>query len=144
MNPKPLGFRLPLVWIAVTLALLLLAGCASEPARQLGLSRLATGEAEKTLLAGIAHYEDGNYGPAARDLRRALDLGLKFTSDAVQAHKHLAFIHCVSGRPTSCRNAFDAALKLNPRFELSKAEAGHPMWGPVFVEAKRASVAAQR
>lgn len=138
MNPTPHSFRPRLACLILALTLLL-AGCASEPARQIGLSRLAIGEAEKTLLAGIAHYEDGNYGPALRDLHRALDLGLKFTSDAVQAHKHLAFIHCVSGRPVSCRRAFDAALKLAPGFELSKAEAGHPMWGPVFAEAKRAS-----
>lgn len=141
-RPYPIGSSLARLFVA--LALVLLTACASGPARQIGLSRLAVGEAEKILLAGIAHYEDGNYGRAIRDLLHALDLGLRFTSDTVQAHKHLAFIHCVSGRPGPCRSAFDAALQLDPGFELTKAEAGHPMWGPVFAEARRASEAARK
>ncbi len=144
MTHKPFPFRHSFVWIAFALVAALLGGCASEPARQLGLSKLAVGEAEKSLVAGIDHYEKGRYGPAMRDLLHALDQGLRFTSDAVQAHKHLAFIHCISGRPGACRASFDEALKLDPRFELSRAEIGHPMWGPVFDEAKRASEAAHR
>ena len=40
-----------------------------------------------------------------------------------------------SVRPT---DAEGCGLALAPGFELAKAEAGHPMWGPVFIEEKAA------
>lgn len=126
--------------ILLSLAIVLLsASCASDSARRLGLSGLARGEAEQLLLAGIGHYEDGSYDTAVTELRAALGLGLTFRSDQVQAWKHLAFIHCTSGRARLCRDAFRKALTLDPGFELSRAEEGHPMWGPAFdaVKAER-------
>ena len=29
-------------------------------------------------------------------------------------------------------DAISRALELDPKFELSAAEAGHPIWGPIF------------
>lgn len=117
---------------------LLSASCSSDPARRLGLSRLAGGEAEQLLLAGIGDYEGGNYDTAVTELRAALGVGLIFRSDQVRAWKYLAFIHCTSGRTRLCREAFGQALTLDPGFELSRAEQGHPMWGPVFTAVKAA------
>ena len=56
--------------------------------------------------------------------------------DKVSAYKYLAFIHRVSGREKMCYESFRKALALNPNFELTPAEAGHPVWGPVFRSAK--------
>ncbi|MBI2295732.1 MAG: TssQ family T6SS-associated lipoprotein [Betaproteobacteria bacterium] len=71
-------------------------------------------------------------------LQSALDAGLG-KSDQVKAHKHLAFIHCSSGREPRCRDEFRKALAADPGFDLDPAEAGHPTWGPVFrsVKARR-------
>jgi Tfp pilus assembly protein PilF len=122
--------------IIVTLTLLLCAGCASGPMRDIGLDRLAPGKGEQELSAGIRSYEDGNYKLASSQLRSALDAGLTFRSDEVRAYKYLAFIDCAAGREKSCREAFKKALALDPEFELSPAEAGHPLWGPVFRSVK--------
>lgn len=118
-------------------AALLMTACASPAMRDTGLDKLAPRQAEQDLSSGIRAYEDGKYRSAAHLLQRALSGGLLVTSDQVAAYKYLAFIHCAQSRQRSCRNAFRQALKLDPRFELSPAEAGHPMWGPVFKSVKR-------
>jgi Tfp pilus assembly protein PilF len=88
--------------------------------------------AERALLQGLRAYEDANYADAQKELTRALSLGLASAKDRAVAHKHLAFIHCTSQRPVPCEEAFKQARAADPQFELSKAEAGHPMWGPVY------------
>ena len=65
-------------------------------------------------------------------LRNAQQMGLEDKRDQVIAHKYLAFIHCVSGREQQCRDEFKKALTIDPAFELTPAEAGHPVWGPIF------------
>ena len=87
------------------------------------------------LAAGVLSYEDGNYKESMRQLQSALGAGLSDTGK-VRAHKHLAFIHCVSGRQGPCREEFRKALAINPKLELEPAEAGHPLWGPVFAKEK--------
>jgi len=94
--------------------------------------------AEQELAAGIASYEDGAYKLAERQLQTALALGLDTRSKRVSAHKYLAFIQCVAGNEAQCRNEFRKALALDARFALSPAEAGHPIWGPVFRGLKEA------
>ena len=54
----------------------------------------------------------------------------------MNAHKHLAFINCVSGRTSACREEFRKALAIEPGLDLPPAEAGHPTWGPVFRSVK--------
>jgi len=90
---------------------------------------------EQALTAGLTQYEDGQYADAVKSLQAALDAGLEPNSQ-VDAHKHLAFIHCVSGRQAQCRDEFRKALEADPKMELSAAEAGHPTWGPVFRSVK--------
>ena len=118
-------------------AALLMTACASPVMRDTGLDKLAPRQAEQDLSAGIRAYEDGKYRSAARLLQSALSGGLLMTADKVVAYKYLGFIHCAEARQRSCRSAFREALTLDPRFELSAAEAGHPMWGPVFKSVKR-------
>ena len=117
-----------------------LAACSSEPVRrvQSTIPSVFQSKGEAALAAGLRQYEEGRYGEAAKSLQSALDLGLS-AREQVKARKHLAFIHCVSGRERQCRDEFGKALDADPAMELEPAEAGHPIWGPVFrsVKARR-------
>lgn len=95
--------------------------------------------AEQELQKGIKNYEDGEYKIATKELQTALTLGLPAKGDQAKAHKYLAFINCVSGRPNGCRDEFRKAFVSDPNFDLTPAEAGHPMWGPVFRSVKTAA-----
>ena len=108
----------------------LLAGCAVAP--QGGLSEVMQRPAERALLAGLRAYDDGQYADAERELGKALATGLVSAKDRATAHKHLAFVYCTSQRMAACADAFRAARAADPEFTLSRAEAGHPLWGPVY------------
>jgi Tfp pilus assembly protein PilF len=95
--------------------------------------------AEQELEKGIKNYEDGVYKTATKELQAALGLGLPTRGDRAMAHKYLAFINCVSGRSNGCRDEFRKAFAADPNFDLTPAEAGHPMWGPVFRSVKTAA-----
>ena len=111
----------------------LLSACVSQPLREL----LQLSKGAGALSSGLREYEDGDYAEAARNLQGAIDLGLT-DGERANAHKHLAFIHCASGRDRACREEFRKALSINPVLELAAAEAGHPAWGPVFSSLKAA------
>ena len=117
---------------ALLCAALLVTGCAAPIVRDTGLDRLALRKAEKDLSLGIRAYEDGNYRSSTRLLQSALASGLFLDSDKVAALKYLAFMHCSQSREKACRDSFRKALELDPKFELTPAESGHPAWGPVF------------
>jgi hypothetical protein len=118
----------------------LAAGCASVPAPPepvpapavWGLTDLMERPAERALYQGLRAYEDGRYGAAEAALQQALQAGLGSPRDRASAHKLLGFIACTSGRPQACELAFAAALAADPGLVLTRAEAGHPVWGPVF------------
>jgi tetratricopeptide (TPR) repeat protein len=93
-------------------------------------------EGDQKLSAGIKSYEKGNYKESAKLLQEALTKGSSDKKSQVEAHKYLAFIHCVSGRKKECADEFKKALELDPNFELQAAEVGHPLWGPVYSSAK--------
>lgn len=93
---------------------------------------LASRPAEGALLAGIRAYEDGQYGQAEKRLDTALKAGLAAPQDRAAAYKTLAFVYCSSKRVKPCEAAFRAAREADAGFALSKAEAGHPTWGPVW------------
>jgi Tfp pilus assembly protein PilF len=135
-------------WIALSATVsgaLLVTGCQTEPMRAMRADLEGAGtdikglfsgyKGDAALAAGLRQYEDGNYGEAAKQLQAAIDQGLARAA-RVNAHKHLAFIHCVSGRTTACRDEFRKALAIDPSLQLSPAEAGHPTWGPVFRSVK--------
>ena len=83
------------------------------------------------LEAGLKQYESGEYAEAAKNLQGAVDLGVSDKQRA-NAHKHLAFIHCTANRERQCREEFRKALAADPALQLDAAEAGHPVWGPIF------------
>lgn len=111
----------------------LLAGCVvppdGAPAR---LTDVGERPAEKALLAGIRAYDDGQYAEAEKQLGNAVRAGLGSPKDRAAAQKYLAFIYCTSNRKANCEAAFRAARQSDPAFALSKSEAGHPLWGPVY------------
>src|SRR5512139_214238 len=112
------------------LSALLLSGCATSGQNSCG------SPTEQKLSYGVLSYEEGDYRASTTALQGALNGGLIRTSDRVRAHKYLAFIHCVSAQEEMCRNDFRKALEIDPDFNLEPAEAGHPIWGPVFRSVK--------
>jgi Tfp pilus assembly protein PilF len=97
-----------------------------------GAARQAQGDkADPVLQTGLRLYEDGAYAESAKSLQAALDQGLA-SKDRARAHKYLAFIHCASSREQLCRDEFRKALADDPSLDLAPAEAGHPIWGPIF------------
>jgi hypothetical protein len=102
-----------------------------------------TQRANDRLSDGLKSYEAGAFEPAMTGFLVALDSGLLTLPQQLDARKHIAFMHCVSSRESNCREEFEKVLALDPKFELSPAEAGHPIWGAVFrsvksqVEARR-------
>lgn len=125
-----------LILIPLIFTALFLTGCQNGPFKDLGVTKYA---GTPYFDEGIQNYDEGNYKVARRRLQFALEEGLS-RPDRIKTHKYLAFIACVSSQPVACREEFGIALELDPKFELSPAEAGHPIWGPVFktVKAKQA------
>lgn len=115
----------------------LLGGCVVPPPPAPGLMDVAERPAEKALLAGLRAYEDAQYPLAETQLTQALKGGLASPRDRAAAHKHLAFIYCTSDRVKACEDEFRAARASDPSFTLSKSEAGHPQWGPVYQRVSR-------
>lgn len=108
----------------------------APPAKEIKAIPAPLDKAQQELASGIASYENSNYKLAARQLQKALALGLKVRDDQAKAHKYQAFMHCVGGRKRQCREEFRKAIDADPTFDLIPAEAGHPTWGPVFRELK--------
>jgi hypothetical protein len=85
-----------------------------------------------TFADGIKQYEAGTYEEAQISFLVALDSGTLTLPEQLLARKTMAFMHCIAGRELRCKEEFEKAVALDPKFELSPAEAGHPTWGPVF------------
>jgi len=85
---------------------------------------------------GLDQYHNGNYDRSIKELNLTLKLN-PTDEEHILAHKHLAFIYCISGKERICYEEFKHVLEVNPKFELSPEESGHPIWGPVFRRAKQ-------
>ena len=118
--------------LAALAVLLVLGACAQNAPAPSGLLDVAERPAEKALLAGIRAYDDALYAEAEKQFRQSLGAGLSSAKDRAAAHKHLAFIACTSNRVAECESEFRWARQADPGFALSKSEAGHPLWGPVY------------
>lgn len=88
------------------------------------------------LQLGIEAYDNGRHRDATKLLRAALASDPS-PNEQVEAYKYLAFIECSANRRTQCRDNFRRALALDPKLELTPAEAGHPVWGPIFRDLKQ-------
>lgn len=125
--------RLPFLALPLLTGLLLTA-CVQPPlaTAPVGLLDVAERPAEKALMAGMRAYDDAQYPQAEKQLQAALQAGLVSPRDRAAAHKLLAFIFCTSNRTVDCEVQFRSARAADPAFALSKSEAGHPLWGPVY------------
>lgn len=124
----------PRSWLPWAAALVLCTGCAWM--KEYNPVTLIAGKGASALSDGVKSYDDGEYDKAQKSLHSALEQGLSLKSDQVKAHKYLAFTYCVNHRERQCREEFKKALEIDPDFELEPAEAGHPLWGPVFRSVK--------
>jgi len=124
-------------WWPLLLSLLLSACAVTRPVPAPVVDRGKVWQTARLALdQGRQRYEEGRYDLADVWLQEALDIGLRSRKEKVEAHKLAAFIACVQSRVADCRRHFKAVLAIDPGFELARAEVGHPMWGPVFVEVK--------
>src|SRR5258707_90585 len=93
---------------------------------------------EQELVEAIQLYVDGRYEDAITALTPLSTAQELPMSSQVKALKYIAFSHCVEGRRKPCRQHFDMALALDPTFQLTEAEKGHPIWGREFNNARAA------
>jgi hypothetical protein len=77
-------------------------------------------------------FEDGNYSAAMIIFQDVVDNKDATKEIKITSYKYLAFIHCISDREKMCRESFKKALDMDADFNLTPAEAGHPVWGSVF------------
>jgi hypothetical protein len=125
----------------------LLAGCANmpdyfgstpaqpHPRAEAVMAGPAPSREPAALREGIKLYDEGDYNGAIRKLS-SREISNGPVGARITALKYTAFSYCVTSRPAQCQQAFEKALRLDPRFELSPGEHGHPLWGPVFAKAK--------
>lgn len=90
------------------------------------------------LREGIAAFGTGEYKRSEAKLLESQKLGLNQTSEQVQAHKTKAFLYCVTRRTALCEKSFAEAFDADKSFDLTRAERGHPVWGPVFTKVQKA------
>ncbi|MEO8385514.1 MAG: TssQ family T6SS-associated lipoprotein [Betaproteobacteria bacterium] len=132
-------------WLRIAASLLVIsiaAGCAAPPqkpsaptAEEIAKQQRAE-RAQVNLGEGMKKYDSGNYEEAINSFLLALDSGLLTLPEQVNARKHMAFVHCLSGREANCKEEFEKVIILDPKFDLSPAETGHPIWGPIYRLAK--------
>jgi Tfp pilus assembly protein PilF len=101
-----------------------------------GLTDLTERPAERALMGAMRAYDDADYPAVERQANEAMKLGLRSPRDLATAHKLRAFVYCTSNRLAACEAEFRAARTADPAFALTHAEAGHPVWGPVYLKSR--------
>lgn len=109
--------------------------------REAAQSRRTTGfmplsRAETMLQDGLVKYDSGDYDEALKLLEASLKEGLKDRTEQVRAMKFVAFSLCLKDRASACRAAFVKIYEVNPDFDLTPAESGHPSWTKTFASVK--------
>ncbi|MGE8691477.1 MAG: TssQ family T6SS-associated lipoprotein [Achromobacter sp.] len=112
----------------------LLAGCAGVTSRQ--PEGPPTAEALDQLQQVRDKYSAGRYGEVIRTVATSDALATSTKAVRIEAYKLQAFSYCVSRYPQLCEDSFSRILALDPAFTLAPNEAGHPVWGPVFQQAR--------
>ena len=113
---------------------------AKPPAPQVSESQLRD-KAWLNFASGLRQYEAGSYDDALKSLTASLDHGLLPRPEQATARKHLAFIHCAASRDQQCREEVRTAMEIDPTFDLTTAEAGHPIWGPIYSNVRAQMIA---
>ncbi len=89
------------------------------------------------LREGVSAFGQGDYKRAESRLNESQKLGLNQNDEKLQAFKTQAFLYCVTRRAALCEKSFDSAFATDRSFDLTRAERGHPVWGPVFAKVKK-------
>ena len=109
----------------------------AAPAPAPALAPSSPSAAQRDLTEGIELYDRGEFNAAISKLGSSAEISAASPEIQVTAHKYLAFSFCVTRRQAQCRTQFENAFKLDPAFDLTPAERGHPLWGPVFERVKK-------
>jgi len=118
--------------ILILVGIMILTGCSLRAGKDETAAHPPLSAGEQLMVKGIKSYEEGEYKSAAKNLQDALNTGLPRKTDSAKAHKFLAFIACSSNDTKRCRDEFRKAFEDDPKFTLDAAEAGHPVWGPIY------------
>jgi tetratricopeptide (TPR) repeat protein len=102
-------------------------------------SFIPLGKAEQMLADGVVKYDAGDFAAARKLLEGAQKEGLKEKTDKVRAMKYTAFTLCLDAKYHDCRAEFMKIYEVEPNFDLTPAEAGHPSWTKTFAAAKAAA-----
>ena len=121
--------------LLLLVGIMILTGCASVRARIHEFTKPQS-EGDQLLVKGIKSYEEGEYSIAAKTLQDAVNAGISQKTDSAKAHKYLAFIACGSDNTRKCQYEFRKAFEDDPNFALDTAEAGHPVWGPIYIKVR--------
>jgi tetratricopeptide (TPR) repeat protein len=100
------------------------------------MSLLPRSKAEALLADGLVKYDAGEFDGAHKLLEASLTEGLRDKGDQVRAMKFAAFCSCLLAHYRECRNEFVKIYGVDPNFDLTPAEAGHPSWTKTFASAK--------
>jgi hypothetical protein len=84
----------------------------------------------------LIKYDAGDYVQSAKLFEQAHKEGLGTKELQVRALKHLAFSLCLQEKWRDCRATFISIYDVDPEFDLTPAEAGHPSWTRTFAGAK--------
>lgn len=107
-----------------------------EAAQDRGKPIIPLGKAEQMMADGLVKYSAGDYDGTIRLLETALKEGIAEKADKVRAMKHIAFSECLKQRYRECRTEFIRIYDVDPAFDLTPAEVGHPSWTKTFASAK--------
>ncbi|RTZ41548.1 hypothetical protein EKL30_13320 [Candidimonas sp. SYP-B2681] len=118
-----------LVGIATCLNLV---SCAQRPIDGPAVTRAQSQAIEEVRLA----YEAGRYAEVAQRVGLSVDLQTAPPALHLEALKLQAFSYCLLNDTGRCKQSFNRLLNRYPTFDLAAAERQHPMWGPVFQQAK--------
>jgi len=107
-----------------------------EAAAAASRPRILQSKSEQLLSDGMVKYDAGDYVEAQKLYESALKEGLKNKADQVKAMKHIAFSLCLQDKYPACRAEFVKIYEIDPDFDLTPAESGHPNWTKTFASAK--------
>lgn len=119
--------------LSVMLASIALSACAIDATHS---NRAATPAQQQALAELEDDYNAGRYAEVARTVGLSVDLQSAPPSVQLPALKLQAFSYCLQDKTIQCERSFNRLLQRYPDFDLAPSERGHPMWGPVFAQAK--------
>ncbi|XVJ69378.1 MAG: TssQ family T6SS-associated lipoprotein [Rhizobacter sp.] len=143
-------------YLAAVAAMLFLSACETTPQAPRQVSPVAStpqpvqppepvkpidpvAQKEQALTEALGIYAEGRYDDAVVWLTPLVGAPELSLSAHVRIQKFMAFSHCAMNRLRQCRQHFDTALELDPTFQLTEAERGHPVWGREFINARNAA-----